>query len=292
MTLSHRVFVFACCVLVSPVGATAQSLRFTTDASGVTVPAPRAAAAILYDPATGQVLWESAADVERSIASLTKMMTAVVFLESEPDLSQEVTVQRDDTRRAFTTRLRPGYVVSLNDLLHLMLIGSDNVAARVLARTSRYGAEGFVTQMNEKARALGLDNTHYDDPSGLGRDNRSTAYDTVRLLALVSSYPVIASIMQMPGYIARAGTRQLAVRTTNQLVRNGDYDVLAGKTGFLSRAGYCLATLLQLPDSGRQVALVILGAPSSATRFREARGLVAWVDEQARALFGDLRNLD
>ena len=267
-------------------------LSFTRTDSGFLVPELRAAAAIAYNPLTGEVLWENGADDQRSIASLTKMMTALVFLETEPDLSEQVVIQTSDVRRSFTARLLSGYRITTGDLLHLMLIASDNAAALALARVSVFGAEGFVDQMNRKALELGLTATTYADPSGLRSRNVSSAYDVARLLSHVSGNEIIAGIMQMSEYTARAGRRAIPVRSTNLLVRGGDFDVVAGKTGYIRRAGYCLATLLRLPESGEQVALVILGAPSSATRFREARGLFAWVGEQARGLFGDLRELD
>ncbi|MGD9904687.1 MAG: D-alanyl-D-alanine carboxypeptidase family protein, partial [Vicinamibacterales bacterium] len=141
--------------------------RFKLDESGQEVPAPRAAAAIIYDPETNQVLFEENAQELRSIASITKVMTALVFLESLPDLTQVVKVQRGDVLRANTTYLRTGYQVTADDLLHLTLIGSDNAAARVLARISPYGTDGFIERMNDKASELGLELTHYEDTSGL-----------------------------------------------------------------------------------------------------------------------------
>jgi D-alanyl-D-alanine endopeptidase (penicillin-binding protein 7) len=283
----------ACLSAAAPgLAQTRFGLSFARTESGLLVPELRAAAAIVYDPQNGEVLWENRANDQRSIASLTKMMTALVFLETGPDLSEEVVIHTSDVRRAFTTRLLSGYRMTVGDLLHLMLIASDNAAARALARVSVYGSEGFIEKMNLKARNLGLDSTTYVDPSGLRAENVSSAYDMVRLLAHVSLNEPIAAIMQMSDYTAHAGRRRINVRSTNQLVRGGDFDVVAGKTGFIRLAGYCLATVLRLPENGQQVAVVILGAPSSATRFREARGLVAWVSDQSRALFGDLRERD
>jgi D-alanyl-D-alanine endopeptidase (penicillin-binding protein 7) len=267
-------------------------LRFARATSGVLIPQVTAAAAIVYDPSTGEVLWESAGNEQRSIASLTKMMTAVVYLESGADLTDEIVIETSDVRRSFNYWLRAGDRITADDLLHMMLIPSDNAAARALARASIYGAEGFIDRMNERARELGLTATVYADPSGLDRDNVSTAYDMARLLSYVSANEVIAAAMQRPEFTARIGGRTVQVRSTNQLLRGGDYDVVAGKTGYIRLAGHCLATLLRLPESGEQVAVVVLGAPSSAMRFREARGLYAWVREQARGLFGAQRYLD
>src|SRR5205807_4550562 len=111
--------------------------------------------------------WEENAQTRRSIASITKMMTATVFLENNPDLSQEVTVARGDVFQASTTHLHANDKVTADDLLHLLLIASDNAAARALARVSPYGSQGFIGRMNEKAAELGLQSTHYADPPGL-----------------------------------------------------------------------------------------------------------------------------
>ena len=224
------------------------------------MPAPRAAAAIIYDPETNQVLFEENAQQLRSIASITKVMTALVFLESLPDLSQSVTVERADVIRASTTYLRAGYSVTGDDLLHLLLIGSDNAAARVIARVSAFGTEGFIDRMNEKAAELGLEMTHYEDTSGLLSANVSSAYDMARLIAYAAADERIGAIMRKSGYTMAAGRRKLQVNSTNRLVRTGELEVLGGKTGFISSSGYCLATLVRLPQTGRQVAVVVLGA--------------------------------
>jgi D-alanyl-D-alanine endopeptidase (penicillin-binding protein 7) len=264
----------------------AQEPRFKLDDAGALVPDIRAEAAIIYNPVTGQVLWESNAQDQRSIASITKVMTAAVFLEGNPDLSEMVVVQRADMRAASTTHLRAGYNVSKNDLLHLTLIASDNAAARILARVSPLGTEGFIRRMNEKAKELGLVSTSYVDTSGLLSDNVSSALDMAKLITYVSGDDRIASIMRTPSYTVSAGRRQITIHSTNQLVRVGDVDVQAGKTGFIRKAGYCLATLLRLPQGGPQVAVVVLGAKSNAGRFWETRHLFNWLSAKAGDLIG------
>jgi D-alanyl-D-alanine endopeptidase (penicillin-binding protein 7) len=134
----------------------AQTPRFRVDESGQEVPDVRAEAAIIYNPVTREVLWSSNAESERSIASITKVMTALVVLESGLDPSTTVTVAASDVSRASTTYLRRGYEVTVENLLNLLLVGSDNAAARALARVSPYGAAGFIERMNEKALELGL----------------------------------------------------------------------------------------------------------------------------------------
>jgi D-alanyl-D-alanine endopeptidase (penicillin-binding protein 7) len=264
----------------------AQEPRFKLDENGATVPDLRAEAAIIYSPETGKVLWEENAQDQRSIASITKIMTAAVFLEDDPDLLREVVIQRPDVFRASTTYLRAGYKVTVSDLLHLLLIASDNAAARTLARISPLGSQGFIVRMNEKAVELGLTNTHYADPSGLLNDNISTAYDMARLITHVASDHRIAEIMQKQHHSIHAGRRTITIHSTNQLVMNGDVDVLGGKTGFIRKAGYCLATLLRLPQGGPQVAVVVLGARSNAGRFWETRHLFNWLTSKAQDLFG------
>jgi D-alanyl-D-alanine endopeptidase (penicillin-binding protein 7) len=264
----------------------AQTPRYKFDDSGAIVPDIRAEAAIIYNPQNGQVLWESNSQDQRSIASITKVMTAVVALEESPDFSEAVVVDRADVRNASTTYLRAGDRVTKEDLLHLLLIASDNAAARVLARTSSHGSTGFITRMNEKAGELGLTSTKYADPSGLLAANVSSAYDMARLITFVSGNEHIAGIMQKQSYTATASRRKISINSTNQLVRQGDVDVQAGKTGFISKAGYCLATLLRLPQGGPQVAVVVLGAKSNAGRFWETRHLLNWMTSKASELIG------
>jgi serine-type D-Ala-D-Ala endopeptidase (penicillin-binding protein 7) len=248
------------------------------------VPDIRAEAAIIYNPETKQILWEEHSQDPRSIASITKVMTAEVLLESNPDLTREVVVTRSDVSHANHTYLRAGERVTIDDLLHLTLIASDNAAARALARTSPLGAEAFVDRMNEKAGELGLEQTAYSDPSGLFAANVSSAYDMARLITYASNDERVSSIMRMPYYTVLTNRRAINIHSTNQLVVKGDMDVLAGKTGFISRAGYCLATLLRLPESGQEVAVVVLGARSNAGRFMETRHLFNWLNSRVAGL--------
>jgi len=258
--------------------------RYKTDENGELVPDVRAAAAIIFNPANGQVLWQENAQDKRSIASITKVMTTVVFLEDNPDLTQEVTVERADTYAASTTYLRTNDRIALGEVLHLVLIASDNAAARVLARNSHGGTAAFVERMNEKALELGLENTSFVDPSGLNPNNVSSAYDLSRLISFAASDERIAPIMQTATYTAHTNRRNISIHSTNRLVMEG-MDVVGGKTGFISKSGYCLATLLRLPQSNNQVAFVVLGAQSNPGRFWETRHLFNWLSEKASVLF-------
>ena len=260
--------------------------RYKVDASGGLVPDVRAAAAIIYDTDTNEILWQENAQTQRSIASITKVMTATVFLENNPDLSQPVTIARTDVFQASTTHLHANDKLTTDDLLHLLLIASDNAAARALARVSPHGSEGFVRRMNEKASELGLETTHYADPSGLLSENVSSAYDMARLITHASQDERISSIMRTNEFtVYSGGKRPITFRSTNHLLRGGDVDVRAGKTGFISKAGYCLATVLRLPQSTHNVAVVVFGARSNAGRFMESRNLFNWATSKASTLF-------
>jgi D-alanyl-D-alanine endopeptidase (penicillin-binding protein 7) len=264
----------------------AKQPRFRLDDTGALVPDIRAEAAIIYNPATGEVLWEHNSLDQRSIASITKVMTARVVVDDESDLGEPITIEAVDTLRASTTYLRRGDVVTRHDLLHLLLIGSDNAAARALARVSPHGATGFVDRMNATAAEMGLTNTTYVDSSGLLSANVSSAFDMARLITEVSADERIGGVMRKERHTLSAGTRTISVGSTNQLVTNGDVQVEAGKTGFIRKAGYCLATLLRLPEGGPQVAVVVLGARSNAGRFWETRHLFNWLASKAEDMLG------
>lgn len=258
--------------------------HFKRDDQGNLVPDIRAAAAIAYDPQTGQVIWEEHARDERSIASLTKLMTAVTFVSGDPDLNQYVTITRADVRNASTTDLRAGDVVTYEDLLHLALMPSDNAAARALARTSAGGTEEFVTRMNLMATRLGLTDTHFTEPSGLDPDDVSTALDLARVITYAADDARLGPIMRTAEYAVHAVNRTFTVRSTDRLLGT-DLDVLGAKTGFIAKAGYCLATLLQIPQ-GPPVAVVILGAANSTLRFGEARHLFNWLVGRSQGILG------
>jgi D-alanyl-D-alanine endopeptidase (penicillin-binding protein 7) len=263
--------------------------HYKRDELGNQIPDVRAAAAIVFDPQTNTVLWEQNGHEQRSIASITKLMTALTFVSDEPDLDQIVAVTAADMRNASTTYLRTGDRLSYRDLLHLALIPSDNAAARVLARTSEGGTAAFVVRMNEMAASLGLTNSTYADPSGLDPGNMASAYDTSHLISFVAADPVLGPIVRTQEYTAQAKTRAIPIHSTDKLLGDtmlgSGLDVIGAKTGFIAKAGYCLATLLRMPQ-GPQVAVVVLGAANSTMRFWEARHLFNWVVGRNAGLIG------
>ena len=252
------------------------------DVGGLRRPRIRAAAALLYNPRTDEILWASRGLDQRPIASITKVMTALVLLDLDPELTRDVVVSRRDVRRASTTRLARGERVTLDALLHLALIASDNVAARMLARASGWGTRLFVERMNRKAAELGLHGTRFVEPSGLDERNVSTPYDVARLIAVAGEVPALSRIMRKWTHRLRTDRRRVNIRNTNRLLRSR-HVIQGGKTGFINEAGFCLTALVDLPGAD-PVALVVLGARSNAGRFREARRLIEWLSTTGRPL--------
>ena len=272
-------------------GAYARDMRvlktpqYRTDANGMQVPDVRAEAAIIYNPVTHEVLWEENSQSSRSIASITKVMTAVVFLEHASNLGYEIEVQPADVRAASTTYLKAYERATPDTLLHLLLIGSDNAAARVaraqltirlagLHRSDEREGQGARARKRRTTPIL----------PGLDAANVSSAYDMARLIAFAGNDERIASIMRKSEQSLTTSRRTITVRNTNKLTRDGsDVQVKGGKTGFIRQAGYCLATLLQLPQ-GDPVAVVVLGARSNAGRFMETKHLFNWLSERTKSL--------
>lgn len=276
---------FGLLVVVPPAGLSAREPAAGGSAirSPESIPSPRvrAEAAVVFDTETGNAVWELNAREPRPIASITKVMTAMLFLDEAPDLDLDVVVSRRDVRSASTTYLRRGERVSLRDLVHLALVASDNVAARVLARASRWGTRRFISRMNAMAAELGLEQTRFTDPSGLHEGNVSSAHDVSRLMAAAGRHPGIARIISKRSYRIRTSRQNRVIRNTNRLLDTRP-DVVGGKTGYIDEAGYCLATLIRVGD--RAMSVVVLGARSNGGRFSETRRLADWLSTRARAL--------
>lgn len=227
--------------------------------------------AIVLDPETDEVLFEKAADSAVPIASLTKLMTAIIYLENEPDLSQSVEVTWDELRGGGRTQLRSRERVRLGDLLRMSLMVSDNVATRVLVREAGISKAEFLSRMNRRALELGLTHTRFVEVTGLDERNVSTAADVARLLRAAASQPLIRSISTSRSYEFRTRRRSHFIGNTNRLLY-GDYEILGGKTGFIQEAGYCFATWIRA--NGREMIAVVLGAPTPATRFADVMRMV------------------
>ena len=236
--------------------------------------------AVVIDPTTDKVLFEKQSLQTVPIASLTKLMSAMVFLEQKPDLRRMAEVTREEMRGGGHTRLWNKERVALYDLLHMSLMSSDNVATRVLARESGLPPERFVARMNEKAGEMGLTNTRFAEPTGLDQRNVSTAVDVARLLRAAADHYLIREITTTPEYVfvgeypgrSHTITRTHEIVNTNRLLRSNRYEFSCSKTGFISESGYCVATWVR--DRGRDLITVVLGAPTNATRFADIVRLV------------------
>jgi len=234
--------------------------------------------AILLDPSTGEVLFEKNSSRSVPIASLTKLMTAMVFLEQQPDLARDVVVSNDEIRGAGHTQLRNHEVVQLGELLRMSLMSSDNCATRVLARESGLPHADFIARMNRKAVELGLTGTHFDEVTGLDEHNVSTASDVARMLHAAAHEPLIAEITTTRSYAFKTERRYHTVGNTNRLLY-GRYEIKGGKTGFIQEAGYCFATWVH--SQGRDLIAVVLGAPTNATRFADTVRMLQKVQQPA-----------
>lgn len=222
--------------------------------------------AILVDPGTGEVLFAKNPDRSVPIASITKLMTALVFLEQKPALEREVEVTLAELNGGGQTQLRRGEKVALGDLLHMSLMSSDNVATRVLAREAGLTADEYVARMNRKAVELGLTGSRFVEFTGLDERNVSSAADVARLLHAAAHDPLIQEITTTRQYQFATGQRVHAIHNTNRLLY-GRYEILGGKTGFIQEAGYCFTTWIR--SQGRDLIAVVLGAPTNATRFAD-----------------------
>jgi len=229
-------------------------------------------AALVIDARSGEILFEKNSGRKRSIASLTKLMTAIIFLETDPDLSKKVKVARSDLRNSGRTQLRRNEKVRLQDLLYHSLMSSDNAATKTLVRVSGVSSAEFLKRMNRKASVLGLHQSQFVGFTGLDAGNVSSAADMASLLRFSLNYPMIKQITSKPEYTYRSNVRSHRLVNTNRLLTYGKMDVRGGKTGYIRKAGWCLATRVNY--KGADLITVVLGAPSNPARFAEAKRLL------------------
>jgi D-alanyl-D-alanine endopeptidase (penicillin-binding protein 7) len=234
--------------------------------------------AMLVDYDNGRVLYAKNADRVRPIASISKLVMAMVVLDKGLDLhSKTETITKADAKRSSRSRLKVGTKMSLYDLLHSALMVSDNRAARALARATSGSIKAFAREMNRKAQSLGLKNTKFIEPSGLDQRNVSTATEVAKLLHHAQGYDLISSITSKKKHTVRFLNRKkytLSLGNTNRLIWS-PYWVLAGKTGYIQASDYCLTSLVRNKE-GERLALVVLGVPGDKLRFQEAQKLLSW----------------
>ncbi len=250
---------------------------FTEDGLGLNL---KSAILVNYD--NGQVLYARNSDVERPIASLTKLVAAMVLLDMGTDLMRTEKITKEDAFRSSRSRLRIGYELTLGDLLVAALMNSDNRAQRALARACAGTQEAFTAEMNRKARTLGLTQTVFYEPTGLDDRNVSTAQEIAKIIHYSYQYPIIKKITSdrdRKVAVVNRKARPLQMANTNLLVVS-PYEVLTGKTGYTRAADYCVAALVQ-NRSGEKLTAVVLGAPGDKLRFREIRRMIDWGYKQS-----------
>ncbi len=233
--------------------------------------------AMLVNYDNGEVLYAKNADQVRPVASLTKLVTAMVILDKNIDMNRTEKITREDARRSSRSRLRVGYELTVHDLMHAMLMNSDNRAARVLARVASGSSARFAVEMNRRIKKLGLKNTVFFEPSGLDSRNVSTAHEIAKIMHYAYDYDLIKEITSKKTYYVRVQNRKnvrLQMANTNLLIHSR-YKVLSGKTGYIRAADYCLTSLVT-NKAGERLTLVVLGVPGDRLRFREARKLIDW----------------
>jgi D-alanyl-D-alanine endopeptidase (penicillin-binding protein 7) len=236
----------------------------------------KARAAILADASTGEIIYAKNENKIMPVASITKLATALVFLNSAPDLESSITVTAGDIEDAGSTRLYPGATLTIRDCLHLCLMRSDNGAARTLAHASGSGISHFVLRMNELASSLDMQSTHFVDPTGRYAANKSTAADLVKLINCAARNTIISEITskKMHTVTLLNESKSYTLYNNNHMLYES-WNVKGGKTGYISQAGYCLA-LEVLDGSGRPVNAVVLGSPSNRYRYRDINRLLAY----------------
>lgn len=231
----------------------------------------RSEIAFVQDLESATVLYQKNSDAVRPIASITKLMTALVVAESGQPMHEMLEIIDADVDRVkhSSSRLSVGSTLSRADMMHLALMSSENRAAHALGRNYPGGLTAFVRAMNDKARALGMRNTRFVEPTGLSSDNVSSPRDLVKLLAATSKQPRIQQYTTNDQYsVQLARGRQLTFNNTNRLVKNANWDIQVSKTGFINEAGECLVMLTKIED--REVAIVLLNSSGRYSRIGDA----------------------
>jgi D-alanyl-D-alanine endopeptidase (penicillin-binding protein 7) len=249
-----------------------QGLRATQDPLEL-----KSSVALVVDQDTNQVLVSKNPGAVLPIASITKLMTAMVVTEQNLDLNEPVVITEADidTEKGSRSRLKVGTQLTRGEMLHLALMASENRAAHALGRTFPGGLDAFVTLMNATAGRLGMSDTRYVEPTGLSSQNRSSAHDLSLLVKAAYAHPVIRELSTTPEAAFPVGSRELQFRNTNGLVRNPTWDIGLQKTGYIAEAGRCLVMQAQL--AGRKLILVLLDSAGKYSRIGDAERIRKWL---------------
>ncbi len=239
-----------------------------------------AVSAIIVDRKSKAVLFEKNVSVPRSIGSITKLMTAYVFLQSKPDLDEVVSIQPEDIRYGGIQHVSMYAPVRARDLLAASLISSDNTATAALVRLTGMMEGDFVSHMNETASSFGMKQTTFADSTGLSSNNQSVVYDVVLMLDRIAEEKEIRKLTQkLTATIVGQDERTFFLKSTDELlgtfVNRKPYKIVTAKTGFLPEAGYCLGSVFSKNDSN-EIIVVVLGSETKAGRFQDVKGLATW----------------
>jgi D-alanyl-D-alanine endopeptidase (penicillin-binding protein 7) len=235
--------------------------------------------ALVIDQDTQEVLFRKNDHAVLPIASLTKLMTGLVISEAQLPMSDLIAITQDDvdTEKGSSSRLAVGTVLSRGDMLHLALMSSENRAANALGRSFPGGLDVFVSKMNAKARALGMADTRYVEPTGLSSRNQSSASDLAVLVGAAYKEPVLRELSTSHGREIEVGRRTLQYNNTNRLVKNPQWDIGLQKTGYISEAGQCL--VMQAQVAGRKLIMVFLDSAGKLSRIADAERVRRWVEK-------------
>ncbi len=241
-------------------------------------PKVRSASVFVIDPATSKVLYEKNADAVVPIASITKLMTAMVVLDAKQKMSEKLTVttKDKDTLKKTGSRLKVGTKLSRKNMLCLTLMASENRAASALSRHYPGGRKAFVAAMNKKAKELGLKETHFKEPTGLNWKNVSSAHDLAKLVAAAHKYKLIRKFTTRAKHSVTLQGKRETFRNTNKLVRKSNWKISLSKTGYIKEAGRCL--VMQAKVANRPTIIVLLDSQGSKTRIGDAKRIRYWIE--------------
>jgi D-alanyl-D-alanine endopeptidase (penicillin-binding protein 7) len=263
----------------APTTLTNKSVQIYDTNSYNSQPSVNARAALVMDATTGEVLYSKNTNTSMPIASITKLMTAVITADARLNMSEEITLQQIDFAGAggknSSSTLKVGDSMNRAEMLLVALMKSENPAAAALARTYPGGRQAFIAAMNAKARQLGMTSTRYVESTGLDPHNVSSARDLGILVSAASQYGLIRQFSTTAHYDFNLGYRILKSNNTNALVRNGGWNINISKTGYINEAGRCV--VMHTTVNSRPAVVVLLGASSSQARTNDATNLLNWV---------------
>ena len=239
--------------------------------------------AMIYDEQQQIPLYAKNVDAVVPIASISKLMMAIVLLDAQLPLDKMISISDQDMVDNFEgthSRMRPGMTLTRGELLRLALMASENRAAAALARTYPGGTRASVAKMNAKARELGMKDTHFTDPTGLSSGNVSTAQDLVKMVLAAQGYdPIHKATTSVYHRVEPAGFKPMNFGNTNPLVRNASWNIGISKTGYISQAGRCL--VMKANINHRPVVIVLLDSSSKRIRSGDAERIKEWMDSLA-----------